>query len=57
MDRTVAHLNIEHYKRLLETETAQEKRKLLLRLLKEEDAKLAKAKAAEEKRLPPRPTG
>lgn len=45
MDRTVAHLNIEHYKRLLETETDQEKRALLQRLLKEEETKLEKAKA------------
>jgi len=53
LDRTVAHLNIEHYTRLLETETDQEKRKLLQRLLKEEETKLEKAKAAQKQR----PTG
>ena len=40
MDRTVASLNIEHYKRLLESETDEQKRKVLLRLLAEEEAKL-----------------
>lgn len=41
MDRTVAHLNIEHYRRLLATETDESRRKVLLRLLAEEEAKLA----------------
>ena len=57
MDKTVAHLNIEHYKRLLETETNQEKRALLQRLLKEEEAKLASAKAATDKGRPPSSAG
>jgi len=42
MDRTVAHLNIEHYRRLLAAETDESKRKTLQRLLAEEEAKLAK---------------
>jgi hypothetical protein len=40
MDRTVAHLNVEHYRRLLETETDETKRKMIVRLLAEEEAKL-----------------
>jgi hypothetical protein len=39
MDRTVARLNIEHYKRLLATETDETKRQTLTRLLAEEEAK------------------
>jgi hypothetical protein len=45
MDRTVAHLNIEHYRRLLASETDDAKRKVLQRLLDEEEAKLASVKA------------
>lgn len=41
MDRTVADLNIAHFKRLLETETDADKRELLTRLLALEEAKLA----------------
>jgi hypothetical protein len=41
VDRTVAHLNVEHYRRLLATETDEDKRKTLKRLLAEEEAKLA----------------
>ncbi|SEI19490.1 hypothetical protein [Tardiphaga sp. OK245] len=41
MDKSVADLNIAHFKRLLETETDDDKRKLLMRLLAEEEAKLA----------------
>lgn len=40
MDRTVAHLNIDHYRRLLEKETDEQRRQMLLRLLAEEEAKL-----------------
>lgn len=43
MDRTVASLNIEHYKRLLATETDESRRQMLLRLLAEEEKKLARA--------------
>jgi hypothetical protein len=41
MDRTVAHLNVEHYRRLQATETDETKRATLIRLLAEEEAKLA----------------
>jgi len=44
VDRTVAHLNIEHYRRLLASETDERKRATLKRLLAEEEAKLAAAK-------------
>ena len=41
MDKTVAHLNIDHYRRLLERETDEQRRQTLLRLLAEEQAKVA----------------
>jgi len=41
MDRTVAHLNIQHYRRLLEKETDEQRRQVLQRLLAEEEAKVA----------------
>jgi hypothetical protein len=44
MDRTVAHLNIEHYRRLLAQEMDETKRQTILRLLVEEEAKLASLK-------------
>lgn len=40
MDRSVAKLNIEHYKRLLARETDEVRRQTLQRLLSEEEAKL-----------------
>ncbi|WP_172980381.1 hypothetical protein [Tardiphaga sp. P9-11] len=40
MDKTVADLNIAHFKRLLEGESDAGKREMLLRLLAEEEAKL-----------------
>jgi hypothetical protein len=40
MDRSVARLNIEHYRRLLVTETDEQRRRELLHLLAEEEAKL-----------------
>ncbi len=43
MDRTVAHLNIQHFKRLLESETDPSKRHMIERLLAEEEAKLAQS--------------
>lgn len=43
MDRVVARLNIEHYRRLLATELDEAKRRALQRLLAEEEAKLANA--------------
>ena len=44
MDRTVANLNIAHFRKLLETETDSVKRETLQRLLAEEEAKLARAR-------------
>ncbi len=40
MDRTVAQLNIEHYRKRLAEETDETRRQTLLRLLAEEEAKL-----------------
>jgi len=40
VDRTVARLNIEHYRRLLARETDETRRQTILRLLAEEEAKL-----------------
>ncbi len=45
MDRSVARLNIEHYRRLIADETDNERRQVLLRLLAEEEAKLNGASA------------
>lgn len=52
MDRSVAHLNIEHYKQLLARETGEARRQLLLRLLAEEEAKIANSSPPEPKRQP-----
>jgi hypothetical protein len=41
MDRTVAHLNVEHYRKLLASETDEATRATILRLLADEEAKLA----------------
>jgi len=40
VDRSVAHLNIERFRRLLAEETDQARRRTLMRLLAEEEAKL-----------------
>ena len=53
MDRTVAHLNVEHYRRLLEKETDEARRQMLMRLLAEEEAKLADNAPRERKRRTP----
>jgi hypothetical protein len=45
MDRTVADLNIAHFKRLLATETDPARRQTIERLLAEEEAKRARASA------------
>lgn len=50
MDRRVARLNIEHFRRLLAEETDETRRLLLLRLLAEEEAKLTDPKPKERKR-------
>ena len=41
MDRTVARLNIEHFRKQLAEEKDEAKRQMLLRLLAEEETKLA----------------
>jgi hypothetical protein len=41
-------LNIEHYRRLLKTETDESKRQTIAKLLAEEETKLAKLSAREE---------
>ncbi len=41
MDRTVARLNIEHFRKLLAAETDRNKRQTLLKLLAEEEEKLS----------------
>jgi hypothetical protein len=45
MDRSVARLNIEHFKKLLAAETVDKKRQILVQLLAEEEAKLEQLKA------------
>lgn len=50
MDRTVARYNIEHYRRLLANETDETRRQMLLRLLAEEEAKLADNALTDHKR-------
>jgi hypothetical protein len=45
VDRTVADLNIAHFKKLLAAETDPVKRQTIERLLAEEEAKLARALA------------
>ena len=45
MDKTVADLNIAHFKKLLETETDPAKRQTIERLLAAEQTKLAEALA------------
>ena len=41
IERTITRLNIEHYRKLLDSETDEPKRQTLRRLLAEEEAKLA----------------
>ncbi|HUI97444.1 MAG TPA: hypothetical protein VLX44_16940 [Xanthobacteraceae bacterium] len=41
MHEMIARLNLEHFRKLLASETDQPKRRTLLRLLAEEEAKLA----------------
>ena len=50
MDRAVAHLNVEHFRRLLADETDGARRQAILRLLAEEEAKLAPQHPPEVKR-------
>ena len=44
VDRTVAQLNIDHFRRQLATETDDVKRQMILRLLAEEEEKVAAIK-------------
>ena len=48
MHRTVARLNIEHFRKKLAEEKDETKRQTLLRLLAEEEAKLAAADSSKE---------
>jgi hypothetical protein len=48
VDRTVAHMNVEHYRRLLAVETDDARRQVLLRLLAEEEAKIGNVKTPEQ---------
>ncbi len=41
VDRTIARLNIEHFRKRLAEETDEKTRRMILRLLTEEEAKLA----------------
>jgi len=50
MDRSVARLNIEHYRKLLARETDEIRRQTLLRLLDEEEAKLKSANGSGQER-------
>ena len=50
MDPTVARLNIEHFRKLLSQEKDEAKRQTILRLLAEEEAKLASLSNAPEKK-------
>jgi hypothetical protein len=43
VDTIVARLKIEHYRKLLETEADETRRKIVMRLLGEEQAKLVEA--------------
>lgn len=49
----MAHYNIEHYRRLLAKETDETRRQMLLRLLAEEEAKLADNAPKERRRRSP----
>ena len=51
MDKFVARQNIEHYRHKLATETDEKRRQMLLRLLADEEAKLAALEKTPRKRL------
>ena len=53
MDRSIARLNIEHFRRLLAVETDEKRRQTLQRLLAEEEAKLADPAPKDNKRRAP----
>jgi len=50
MDKRVARLNIDHYRKLLATESDETKRRTLQQLLAEEEAKLASGDLPKQKR-------
>jgi len=50
MDKFVARLNVEHYRKKIATETDEAPRQKLLRLLAEEEAKLAAIEAREKEK-------
>lgn len=50
MDRSVARLDVEHFRQLLASETDEARRKVLLQLLAEEEAKVAEPGPKERKR-------
>ena len=52
MDRTVAHLNIEHYRKLLANEVDEARRQQIARLLAEEEAKLARFENIDKRQKP-----
>lgn len=52
MDRSVARLNIEHFRRLLAEETDETRRKTLLCLLAEEEAKLTPGSPEHKRQAP-----
>jgi hypothetical protein len=47
VDRTVAHMNVEHYRRLLAIETDEARRQTLQRLLAEEEDKIIDSRPPE----------
>jgi hypothetical protein len=49
MDKTVARLNIEHFQKKLATETDETKRRQILRLLAEEEAKFTALESRKER--------
>ena len=49
MDKRIARLNIDHYRKLLATEGDETNQRALQQLLAEEEAKLAAAEAAAKK--------
>ena len=50
MDRSVARLNVDRYRRLLAAETDEVRRRVLLRLLAEEEAKITDPRPPEKAR-------
>lgn len=51
MDKAIAGLNVEHYRKLLANEVDETRRNTVLRLLAEEEAKLAALEGGSPKKL------